>query len=198
MFFLGYQPVLVFQFPPIQQHQVFAQEEQKHEIISASFSQPVNLPHPGYLSTPFSSYHPGVDIATGLGMPVRPITTGTVDEVNFWFFGYGNHILISHPDGFKSMYAHLGKMYVTKGQAVDASSIIGEVGLTGQTSGPHTHLEITHNGQFIDPLTILPALPDFPKPEFLQPVVESSNTSILADQPEKPENLRKNLKPDFN
>lgn len=149
----------MFNFPPVKQAQVLAaNNEQRQEIIASSFPQPVTLPHPGYLSTRFSRWHPGVDIATGLGMPVHPITTGVVEEVNFGFWGYGNHVIISHAGGFKSLYGHMGKIYVKKGQEVTSSSTLGEVGLSGQTSGPHTHLEITHQGDYIDPLTILPEI----------------------------------------
>ena len=157
---LGLYPT--FNFPPIAQAKVVAFEEQKYEILAETLTQPINLPHPGYLSTKFSAYHPGVDIATGLGMPVHPISDGIVTEVNFGFWGYGNHVILTHPDGFRSLYAHLGKVYVQKGQSVTAVSTLGEVGMTGRTSGPHTHLEITNNGEYIDPLTILPKIRDYP------------------------------------
>ena len=52
-----------------------------------------------------------------------------------------------------------GKIYVKANQKVNSDNILGEVGLTGFTSGPHTHLEITHNGNYIDPQTILPEIP---------------------------------------
>lgn len=175
---------------------VHAQEEQKHQVSSAAFSQPVNLPHPGYLSTRFSAYHPGVDIAAGLGMPIHAITSGTVEEVNFGIFGYGNHIIISHNDGFKSMYAHIGKMYVIKGQAITTDTILGEIGLSGRTSGPHTHLELTHNGRYIDPLTILPELRNYPKPEDLTPIANAQ--PAVPSKPEvEPTTLSKSLTPNF-
>jgi murein DD-endopeptidase MepM/ murein hydrolase activator NlpD len=65
------------------------------------------------------------------------------------------------------LYAHMGRIYVTKDQKVGENAIIGTVGLTGFTSGPHTHLEITLAGKYIDPLTILPPVDDQPKEEFL-------------------------------
>ena len=55
------------------------------------------------------------------------------------------------------------KIYVKAGQKITSDSILGEVGITGATSGPHTHLEITHEGKYIDPLTILPQIPNMPK-----------------------------------
>lgn len=162
IFFSGYFPA--FTFPPVKSSHVYAQDQdlQKDEVIASSFPQSVMLPHPGFLSNKFSSWHPGVDIATELGMPIHPITSGVVEEVNFGFWGYGNHVIISHPQGFKSLYGHMGKIYAQKGQAVRSEDIIGEVGLSGFTSGPHTHLEVTHDGNYINPLTILPEIPDMP------------------------------------
>lgn len=159
--FLGYYPSL--SIPPIKHSKVLAQVlEQKGEVVSTSFSKPLNLPHPGYLSTRFSAWHPGVDIATGLGMPVHPITDGEVTEVGRNFFGLGNYVEVLHQNGFKSKYAHMGKLYVKLGQIITSDNTLGEVGLTGRTSGPHTHLEITHDGSYINPQTVLPPIPDFP------------------------------------
>ncbi len=159
--FLGYYPT--FAIPPIKKVAVFAQtQEQNGEVIPSSFSKPLTLPHPGYLSTRFSNFHPGIDIAAGLGMQVHPVTNGEVVEAEFDIWGLGNYVVISHENGFASKYAHLGKIYVKAGQRVTSSNILGEVGLTGHTSGPHTHLEITHNGEFVDPQKLLPEIPAMP------------------------------------
>lgn len=159
---LGYYPT--FGIPPVKKASVLANaQEQKGEIIADAFPQPVILPHPGYLSTRFSSFHPGIDIAAGLGMPIHPITAGVVEEAGTDFFGLGKYVVISHQKGYQSKYAHLGKIYVKAGQDVTTESILGEVGLTGHTSGPHTHLEVTLNGKYTDPQTILPEIPDMPR-----------------------------------
>lgn len=158
---LGYYPS--FSIPPVKLSGAKAQGlEQKGEILASSFSQALNLPHPGYLSTRFSNYHPGIDIASGLGMPIHPIIKGVVEKVGRDFFGLGNYVLITHEKGFKSTYAHMGKIFVKEGQEVDSETTLGEVGLTGHTSGPHTHLEITQEGKYIDPLPLLPQIPDMP------------------------------------
>lgn len=159
LYFLGYYPT--FNFPPIARSEARA-VEQRYEVIAEAFKQPINLPHPGYLSSKYSSYHPGVDIATGLGMPIHPISDGVVTAVNFGFWGYGNHVVVTHSDGFQSLYGHMGRIFVKKDQPITTSNYLGEVGLTGRTSGPHTHLEITHDGKYIDPLTILPEIRDYP------------------------------------
>lgn len=166
LFFSGYHPVLAF--PPVRASLVSAAvNSQIDQIITSSFPQPVILPHPGYLSTRFSTWHPGVDIASGLGMPIHPITAGVVEETNYGFWGYGNNVVVSHSNGFKSKYAHMGRIFVSKDQAVNSEIALGEVGLTGYTTGPHTHLEVTYQDKFIDPLTILPQIPDMPKVEFI-------------------------------
>lgn len=152
----------MWDFPPIKPSTVLAEEQaqqiQKGEIITQSFPQPVILPHDGYLSTRFSRFHPGVDIATSLGTPVKPITGGKVLVVNIGFWGYGNHVIVSHTNGFKSLYGHMGKVFVKADREVTTDTALGEVGMTGFSSGPHTHLEITHNDQYIDPLLILPEI----------------------------------------
>lgn len=164
--FLGYYPT--FSIPPLKRSEVFAQTDaQKGEVIPLSFSKPLILPHPGYLSTRFSVWHPGIDIATGLGMPIHPIIDGEVISVSRDIFGLGNYVEVSHENGFKSKYAHMGRTYVKVGQKVTSENTLGEVGLTGHTSGPHTHLEVTHNNQNIDPQKLLPELPNMPKEEFL-------------------------------
>lgn len=157
----GYYPT--FSIPPVKRSQVFAAaQEQKGEIIAQSFSKPLILPHLGYLSTKFSSWHPGIDIAIGLGMPIHSITDGQVTEVGRDFWGLGNYVVVTHENGFTSKYSHMGKIYVKVKDKITSENILGEVGLTGNTSGPHTHLEITHNGNFVDPESLLPELPNLP------------------------------------
>lgn len=157
----GYYPT--FSIPPIKRSQVYATaQEQKGEIIAESFSKPLILPHPGYLSTRFSTWHPGIDIAIGLGMPIHPIIDGEITEVGRDFWGLGNYVVVTHQNGFTSKYGHMGKIYVKVKDKVTSDNTLGEVGLTGHTSGPHTHLEITHNGSFVNPESLLPELPDMP------------------------------------
>jgi murein DD-endopeptidase MepM/ murein hydrolase activator NlpD len=173
-FLLTLQPTL--SFPPIKQNVSLASQtgiNQSVQIQSSSLPF-IQLPHPGYLSTGYSRFHPGVDIAMGFGTPIKPIAAGIVEEVNFGFFGYGNQVIIKHSDDLTSMYAHMGRVYVTKGQTTTLDTIIGTIGLTGFTSGPHTHLEVTLSGRIIDPLTILPSLPDQPTEEFLKPLAQSN------------------------
>lgn len=165
LFFLlsltGYYPT--FSIPPLKRSTVLASSQQQQgEVIAQSFPKPLILPHPGYLSTGFSAWHPGVDIAAGLGMPIHPIIEGEVSEVGRDLFGLGNYVVITHQNKFKSKYAHMDKIYVKVGNTVSQENILGDVGLTGHTSGPHTHLEITHDENYVNPEALLPEIPDIP------------------------------------
>ncbi len=103
----------------------------------------------------YSSFHRGVDLDGNLGDPVYPIMSGIVETVSHSRFSYGNHIVINHDSGFKSLYAHLGKIVVQIGQEVDKNTVLGTVGSTGWSTGSHLHLEVYDNGRTFNPLTIL-------------------------------------------
>lgn len=154
--FLPYQPSL--KTPPFKRNIVLAESVQQPLIAAKSLNFTFQLPHPGYLSTPFSDFHPGIDVATGLGMPIHPIAPGKIISTGYDFWGLGLNVVVEHDDGYQSTYAHLGKIYVNVDQTVSESSILGEVGLTGHTSGPHTHLEVMKDGTRIDPRFILPTI----------------------------------------
>lgn len=106
----------------------------------------------------FSWFHTGADLAAPIGTPVKSIMAGTVKETNNWIWGYGNHVIITHDQGFETIYGHLSKIDVHIGDEVDLGTIIGEVGSTGFSTGPHLHLEIRQNGQLVDPADIVPGV----------------------------------------
>lgn len=184
VFLLGLQPVSGF--PPVKQVVTHAHEETIEQKITAEILPVMTLPHPGYLSTPFSRYHPGIDIATGLGMPIHPIADGIVAEVNFSFFGYGNHVTISHQAGFKSLYGHMDRIYIKADQEVSSQDTLGTVGLTGFTSGPHTHLEITRYDKLIDPQTILPEMEKYPNDKLFQQKITGGSIKKTPQPTTKP------------
>ncbi|HCB23399.1 hypothetical protein A3H81_02940 [Candidatus Daviesbacteria bacterium RIFCSPLOWO2_02_FULL_38_18] len=158
IFLSGYYPVIAF--PPARHSRALAEGfEQKQEITAQSFPLPLSLPHQGYLSTKFSKWHPGIDIAVSLGTDIHPITSGTVEAVNHGFWGLGNTVTVTHPNGFKSTYGHMGKILVKAGQEVTSENVLGKVGVSGFTSGPHTHLEIQKDGKFVSPQDLLPEIP---------------------------------------
>lgn len=164
LFFLNYEPV--FGFPPVKKPLALAQTPEQTQTVSAqSLPFAFQLPHPGYLTTSFSYFHPGIDIATGLGMPIKPVAKGTVISTGYNIWGLGLNVEVDHGSGYHSLYAHMGKIYVTPGKQVTENDILGEVGLTGHTSGPHDHLEITLNGKYLDPLKLLPEIRTLPLAE---------------------------------
>ncbi|MBI2011431.1 M23 family metallopeptidase [Candidatus Daviesbacteria bacterium] len=172
LFLLNYQPA--WQFPPVKKAKVLAQAEPAQTITVASLPIEFQLPHPGYLSTPFSSYHPGVDIATGLGMPIHSIAKGVVTNTGLNFWGLGLFVEIDHGFNYRSIYAHMGKIYIKKNQIVKETDFIGEVGLTGFTSGPHTHLELIKEDKKIDPQTVLPKIRQSPEEADFKPADTNS------------------------
>ena len=160
IFLSTYQPTVGF--PPVKESRVLAESIQTQTITAATLPVTFQLPHPGYMSTSYSRYHQGIDIASGLGMPIKPIAKGVITSAGFNFWGLGLTVAIDHGYGYKSLYAHLGKIYVKPNQAVSENDLLGVVGVTGNTSGPHTHLEVSRDGININPQTILPAMDSMP------------------------------------
>jgi murein DD-endopeptidase MepM/ murein hydrolase activator NlpD len=110
----------------------------------------------GYISQKYTWYHQGVDITGPLKTPIYPIAEGQVKEVSFSKLGYGHSIIIEHENSFESLYAHLGEIKVRQGDKVAKETVIGVVGMTGFTTGPHLHLEVRKQNSLLDPLTVLP------------------------------------------
>lgn len=103
----------------------------------------------------YKFYHPGIDLDGNKGDKIKPIIAGVVSEVGYSRVGYGNNVIINHGNNTFSLYAHLSKINVKKGDVVTKDTIIGEMGATGRASGDHLHLEIYEAGKKLNPLTIL-------------------------------------------
>jgi len=101
-------------------------------------------------------FHQAIDLAAPLGTPIKPVASGKVEIISYNSFGLGNYVVIHHSYDFYSVYAHLSKINVKKNEQVEQEDIIGAVGSTGYSTGPHLHLETIVNDQKINPLTILP------------------------------------------
>ena len=97
--------------------------------------------------------HEGIDIAAPTGTPIHAAASGTVIYAG-WMGGYGNIVIIDHGNGFATAYGHQSAIYVTSGY-VDQGQVIGGVGSTGHSTGPHVHFEIRVNGVPVDPLNYL-------------------------------------------
>lgn len=98
--------------------------------------------------------HEGVDIAVAVGSIVRAVGGGTVSDAGS-DPQYGLFVVIQHPGEYQSLYGHLSRLVVEKGQAVEAGEVIGLAGNTGRSSAPHLHLEVRQAGKTIDPLTLV-------------------------------------------
>jgi murein DD-endopeptidase MepM/ murein hydrolase activator NlpD len=96
-------------------------------------------------------FHTGVDIAAPRGTPVRAAEHGTVLFAG-WYGGYGKLVVLDHGDGHSTLYGHLSVVLVTAGERTAKGQVIGLVGSTGYSSGPHLHYEVRKNGRPVDPL----------------------------------------------
>lgn len=117
-------------------------------------------PARGLLSSGFGwrwgRLHQGIDIAAPVGTPIWAADGGVVDYAGWNNGGFGNMIDILHPNGTITRYAHLHRIHVRKGQSVNQSQVIGTMGNTGFSTGPHLHFEIRPNGRSaIDPMLML-------------------------------------------
>ena len=105
------------------------------------------------------SNHNGIDIPAYAGTDIHSIESGIVivaSDGGYWNGGYGNYIMVSHGNGFVSLYAHCSRVYVSVGERVSRGEVIGAVGTTGNSTGNHLHLEVRLNGTRVDPLDYVP------------------------------------------
>ena len=111
----------------------------------------------GYISSPFGKrwghFHEGVDVAANTGTPIMASDDGTVGYAG-WKGGYGYLVTMDHDGGFQTRYAHCSYIGVKPGQKIKQGQVIGAVGATGNTTGPHLHYEIRKNGVALDPFLI--------------------------------------------
>lgn len=135
----------------------------RHSVYIAegpvSFSSSgLTWPIHGIVSQFASWYHMALDIAAPMGSPIVAAENGVVISINVgtWDSGYGTSVWISNGDGLDSHYAHMSGINVGIGDKVTAGkTVIGWIGLTGRTTGPHVHFEIRRNGVLVNPLAYL-------------------------------------------
>lgn len=96
-------------------------------------------------------FHPGIDIAYEYGTPVGAMLPGRVVYAAE-YGGYGNCVILAHEGGYNTLYAHLDSIMAVYDAHVEAGDVIGYVGSTGFSTGPHLHLELWDNGEYEDPL----------------------------------------------
>ena len=119
--------------------------------LKAFYAFGVREKHPIYK---VRTMHKGVDMSTNYGVPVYATGDGVVEKVEQGRRrkGYGRQILINHSFGYKTRYAHLQKMFVKAGDKVQRGQLIGEVGSTGGSTGPHLHYEVIYRGRNVNPV----------------------------------------------
>jgi len=100
------------------------------------------------------SFHNGIDIATRYYTAVGAARAGRVTSAG-WMGGFGKAIIIQHDKGYRTLYGHLSRINVRNGQYVKAGRIIGRVGSTGFSTGPHLHFTMWKNKKLINPLKVL-------------------------------------------
>lgn len=110
------------------------------------------------LSQKFTAFHPGYDIRAVLGSEIHPVRSGTVVDAKFEVGGYGHYVIIEHENGLQTLYSHMSKTTMKVGDMVDTSDVIGYVGLTGHSTGPHVHFEVRVGDKRVNPGFILPEI----------------------------------------
>ena len=105
--------------------------------------------HPIYKTQEF---HPGMDFTAEQGTPIYATGDGVVEVADANAQGYGNHVVINHGFGYQTLYGHMSKIATTTGKKVKRGDLIGYVGSTGLSTGPHVHYEVIKNGEKVNPI----------------------------------------------
>ena len=118
------------------------------------FTEDASVPYGADLRSRFGGRrgrkHKGVDIPVPTGTKVTAVFSGVV-RLSAYHNGYGNVVIIRHPSGIETCYAHLHKRLVSRGDVVSAGQVIATSGSTGRSTGPHLHLETNYCGRHFDP-----------------------------------------------
>ena len=112
----------------------------------------------GYRKAPTagaSTNHQGIDMACPTGTPIYATRSGTVTKASYQAGGAGYYVSINHGDGFGSIYMHMTRYVVSTGQSVSQGQLIGYVGSTGISTGPHLHFGISYGGTYVNPMAYL-------------------------------------------
>ncbi len=110
----------------------------------------------GHRVNPFNigkkmEFHDGIDIVSRYGAPIHPAREGMVVYTG-WRGGYGKTVLVQHNDGYLTLYGHCSRILAKKGDWVKKTTVIGKVGSTGRSTGPHLHFTIWKHGKIVDPI----------------------------------------------
>jgi murein DD-endopeptidase MepM/ murein hydrolase activator NlpD len=119
---------------------------------SGAFAWPTS----GTIYQGFFPWHPAIDIAAYIGAPILAADSGYVIVSGWSNVGYGYYVVIDHSNGFQTMYAHLNAIYVNVGENVAIGQQIGEMGITGNATGPHLHFDVHQNTVVRNQIGMLP------------------------------------------
>lgn len=111
----------------------------------------------GYRNDPFTgvrTFHTGIDIAAPVGTSIKVTLDGRVATTGYSPV-YGNYVIVSHDGGYQSLYAHMSRILVARGQWVVQGGVLGAVGNTGYSTGSHLHFSVYRNGKMVNPASIL-------------------------------------------
>lgn len=121
---------------------------------TAFFSWPIR----GAITSPYgwrsSGFHHGTDIAARYGDSIQAAAAGTVAFTGYRSV-YGKTVVIGHSDGSETLYAHLSSILVSTGQRVKRGEVIGKIGTTGNSTGPHLHFEVKKGRKYVNPVNVL-------------------------------------------
>lgn len=132
--------------------------------VSATAPPPANAPQgtgsfmwptSGYVTQSYWLGHAAIDIGGSTGTPIYAADAGYVAATG-WMGGYGNYIVVNHGNGFETLYAHLSEIRIIAGQGVQRGQVIGLMGSTGRSTGPHLHFEVRQGGVKRNPVGFLP------------------------------------------
>jgi murein DD-endopeptidase MepM/ murein hydrolase activator NlpD len=152
----------------LQLQRVRARLDRANALFLASLQYPIRRPLPAEktITSPYGSridpfhrrlsFHSGVDIRAPSGFPVRATAAGIVVSAGN-AGGYGLRVEVSHGAGLITRYAHMSAIDVREGQRISAGDIVGKVGSTGRSTGPHLHYEVRRAGNTIDPMRMVQA-----------------------------------------
>lgn len=133
-----------------------------HEALGDMFKKPIfgsyRLSSPfGWRPDPFTgvrTFHTGIDMACPAGTPIHASMGGKVLTAG-WSNVFGNYVIVNHENGYQTLYGHMSKIIAKKGQRINQGTLIGLVGTTGYSTGPHLHFTVYRHGRLIDPSTVL-------------------------------------------
>ncbi|WP_165305108.1 peptidoglycan DD-metalloendopeptidase family protein [Pedobacter sp. SYP-B3415] len=136
-------------------------KEYLNKVIFNLAHTPIGFPYSGRITSTFgqrenpfgfgnAERHKGVDIKGNTGDPVKATAQGRVTFAGYRG-GYGKCIVLKHANGFETLYGHLSRINVEEGDRIKIGQLIGRIGSTGRSTGPHLHYEVHRNGKFVNP-----------------------------------------------